>query len=121
MSIPAENNSLALLNQVSSVNLLPELIAQLNKDADLSGVELNLQSHMNPGQVVQELSEFIAELLQNDFKAYLNFLYRVDLPERTMRVSEGQKMEEIIQESTLKILKREWQKVWFRNKGSDQK
>lgn len=121
MSLPTENKSLALLSEVNRVNLLPELIAQLNKDAGLSGLELNLGSTLEPGEIVNALSEFIAALMERDFNAYLNFLYRVDLPEQAMRIHEGQKMEQVIQDSTLKVLSREWQKVWFKNQGTDQK
>ena len=46
---------------------------------------------------------------------YLNLLYIIDVPEKVVKAIEATDVVEISEQVTFEILKREWQKVWFRN------
>ena len=116
MMAPKKNESLALLHTVDRESLLPQLITQINKDARLSGLDLELDQKSASTQIVDALAGQIRNLLQNHFNAYLNFLYRVDIPEARMLVHEEQSMDEVVAHATLQVLSREWEKVWFKNK-----
>ena len=50
------------------------------------------------------------------FAEYLNLLYIVDVPEREFQYIEVTDAVEVADQVTFLILKREYQKVWYRNK-----
>lgn len=109
--------SIALLRQIESQDLIRSLIVQLNKDAKLSGLALELSENLPPKEIIAQLYETLTKLIMNDFDGYLNFLYRVDLSEQVMRSIQTTVPEKIAEHATLLVLKREWQKVFFRNKN----
>ena len=117
MKAPRKNDSLTLLDTIVRENLLPQMIAQINKDAALSGLDLEMDQDLDPSQIVHFMAEKLRRLMQRDFDAYLNFLYRVDIPEKRMLIHEGQEMDELVEQATLQVLIREWEKVWFKNKN----
>jgi hypothetical protein len=62
------------------------------------------------------LHEKIYRLIQYKFAEYLNLLYIIDVPENQVRQLDGSDILELSKQVSFLILKREWQKVWFRNK-----
>ena len=105
------------MEQIAQKQLLNELVRQLNKDAHLSGTDLSLSETATPQEIVQQLYAFLQRLVRRDHDAYLNLLYRVDIPESHAAWSANTHADDILKDVTLRILKREWQKVWFRNKN----
>ena len=53
-------------------------------------------------------------LVQNKFSEYLNLLYIIDVSEEKIKKLDGSDIFKLTEEVTFLILKREWQKVWFR-------
>jgi len=54
--------------------------------------------------------------LQEKFNDYLNLLYIVDVSEEKIKQLDGSDAIQLSEQVTFLILKREWQKVWFKNK-----
>mgnify|MGYP003608609202 FL=1 len=50
------------------------------------------------------------------FAEYLNLLYIIDVSEEQIKKLDGSDVFKLSEDVTFLILKREWQKVWFRNK-----
>jgi len=109
-------NSLELLNIVESENLFQNLILQLNKDFQLSNLGESFELSITPTQLKEQLSKIILKLLTNNYDDYLNFLYRVDVPEKELLTVKSNNLEATINQVTFLILKREYQKVWFKNR-----
>ncbi len=63
-----------------------------------------------------QLQEKIYKLIQYKFAEYLNLLYIIDVPEEQIKKLDGSDLVELSEQVAFLILKREWQKVWFRNK-----
>ncbi len=93
-----------------------ELIRQLNKDLSMSGVDHSIGEELSPGEVVDSLKEILEGLVRDDFQGFLNLLYRVDVPQSKMSRSEESTFSEYIDRSAYELLKREWQKIWIRNR-----
>jgi hypothetical protein len=55
-------------------------------------------------------------LIQYKFAEYLNLLYIVDVPEDQIKKLDGSDIAELSKQVAFLLLKREWMKVWFRNK-----
>jgi hypothetical protein len=55
-------------------------------------------------------------MIQFKFAEYLNLLYIIDVPEDQIKKLDGSDISELSAQVAFLILKREWQKVWFRNK-----
>ena len=110
------NESLALVEKIESRQLLGKLIQQLNKDAALSGIDFICAEGLSARELLNKIYYLLLHLMINDFGSYLNFLYRVDISEQTMKSIGDTDPEKIAQTITLMVLKREWQKVFFRNK-----
>ena len=56
------------------------------------------------------------KLIQFKFAEYLNLLYIIDVSEAEIKKLDGSDLIQLAEQVTFLILKREWQKVWFRNK-----
>ena len=112
---PADKG-LQLFSKPESQGLEQELIRQLNKDLSMCGVNALIDEEFSPGEVVRRLKEILDRLVRDDFQAFLNLLYRVDVPQSKMSRSEGSSFSDYIERSTYELLKREWQKVWIRNR-----
>ena len=108
---------IALLKEIESLDLLESLIQQIVKDADLAGAVFNCPKDISAKQFILKIYDFILELMTSDFGTYLNFLYRVDLSEKTLLSVTDTEPKRIAEQVTLMVLKREWQKVWFRSKS----
>lgn len=113
----ADREVIQLIHEIKSQQLLHELVVQLNKDADLSGLEVNFSSSSTPEKLVKQLYNVLVDLMTNDFRAYLNFLYRIDLSEQKLKSIPETEPKQIAEIVTFLVLKREWQKVAFRNKS----
>ena len=111
------SEEVVLLKQIESHDLLGNLIQQIHKDADLAGVSFICDKGISAKELVSKIYAFLFQLITNDFGAYLNFLYRVDIPERALKSITEIEPELIVKKVTLMVLQREWQKVWFRNKN----
>ncbi|MFK5958343.1 MAG: hypothetical protein QM495_05650 [Lutibacter sp.] len=111
-----EKQSLALLQKVEVESLYQNLIQQLNKDFQLSNLNEHFNLSITPVQLKEALSRILVRLITNHYDDYLNFLYRVDVSEKELLTIKGVELLEIVEQITFIILKREYQKVWFKNK-----
>jgi len=110
------SGEIALIKQIESYDLLENLMQQITKDADLAGVMFICDKDISAKELIRKMYVFLFELMTADFGTYLNFLYRVDISEKTLKSMPETEPELIAKHVTLLVLKREWQKVWFRNK-----
>lgn len=111
-----EQNSLELLQKVEVENLYQNLIKQLNKDFQLSNLSDRFELSSTPVQLKEALCKIVLKLLTNHYDDYLNLLYRVDVPEKELLTIKSDNLETITNQITYLILKREYQKVWFKNR-----
>ena len=110
-------SSLVFLQEIENKHLLLDLIQQLNKDSQLAGLDVHFDASSTSGKLVKELYDVLVNLMCNDFRNYLNFLYRIDISEQNVKSITETDPEQIAKIVTLLVLKREWQKVTFRNKS----
>lgn len=116
--IPTANNSKSLLLIVSQNGLFQDLIAQLKKDFELSGMSITIDNAISSDDLTQDLYRQISQLIHTNFDAFLQLLYRVDVSEQNLQSNQIQETEELAIKATFTILKREWEKVYYRNKFS---
>lgn len=105
-----------LISQAEEENLYEKLILQLQKDFHLANEELDVEVTTQPVELKQIVHEKIYRLIQVKFAEYLNLLYIIDVPENEIKKLDGSDLVELSEQVTFLLLKREWQKVWFRNK-----
>jgi len=106
-----------LSNQIQGEGLLKKLVQQINKDSNLSGIDFNLNEDFALTTIANELNELITDLIKNDFGSYLNFLYRIDVSETDLIKIQETELTDLSKKVTILILKKEWQKIWFKNKS----
>ena len=116
--IPKAANSSSLLTLIFEEGLYQDLLIQITKDFELSGLTITLHQAISPADLLQELHSQILELIHTNFDGFLQLLYRVDIAESTMQSFELQKSDNIAKKTTFVILQREWKKVYFRKKYS---
>lgn len=104
-----------LLSEAEKENLYLKLVAQINKDFNLANEGVDFPLNISPNQLKIELQEKIYRLIQYKFAEYLNLLYIIDVPENEIKQLDGSDIVELAGQVSFLILKREWQKVWFRN------
>lgn len=112
--VPADFNQ--LFDNAIQDNLYLKLIHQINKDFNLANEAIDLGEGIAPDDLKKELHEKIYRLIQYKFAEYLNLLYIVDVSEVEMKKLDGSDIAELSRQVSFLILKREWMKVWFRNK-----
>ncbi len=109
-------NTDLLLFEAESENLYLKLIEQINKDFNLANEGIDFPISISPVDLKIQLHEKIYRLIQYKFAEYLNLLYIIDVPEDQIKKLDGSDISELSAQVAFLILKREWQKVWFRNK-----
>ncbi len=115
MSLEVQNTH-HLLDLAISETLYEALINQLNKDFTLSNIEECISESVTPSELKKQLFGIVEGLIHDEFDRFLNLLYRIDLPEHQIKKKITQTPVAYIEQVTFLILKREWQKVWFKNK-----
>ncbi|HIP47921.1 MAG TPA: hypothetical protein EYG92_03015 [Lutibacter sp.] len=112
--IPTSTDSDSLLLLISKKGLSQKLMQQIKKDFELSGLTFSIEKNLTSEQFLLYLYNQIQHLVKNNFEAYLQLLYRVDVPESSMQSGEIQNTIDFSKKATFLILKREWEKVYYR-------
>lgn len=109
-------NTDLLLSEAQKEDLYLKLVEQINKDFTLANEGLELDVSITPIDLKLRIHDKIYRLIQYKFAEYLNLLYIIDVPEEQVKSLDGSDIVELAEQVAFLILKREWQKVWFRNK-----
>ena len=105
-----------LISQAEEEHLYFKLIEQTNKDFALANESIDIPLDIFPFELKNLVHEKVLKLIQFKFAEYLNLLYIIDVSEAEIKKLDGSDLVELAEQVTFLILKREWQKVWFRNK-----
>ena len=106
----------SLLSEAEKETLYLKLVEQLNKDFNLANEAVDFPLSITPNELKIQLHEKIYRLIQYKFAEYLNLLYIVDVSEDEIKKLDGSDLVILAEQVSFLVLKREWQKVWFRNK-----
>jgi hypothetical protein len=112
----APKNTDLLFTEAQEEALYPKLIAQINKDFNLANEGIDFPMSVKPEELTIQLHEKIYRLIQYKFAEYLNLLYIIDVAEEEVKKLDGSDLVVLSEQVSFLILKREWQKVWFKNK-----
>lgn len=112
----APKNTDLLLTEAEGENLYLKLIEQINKDFNLANEGIDFPLSITPNELKLQLHEKIYRLIQYKFAEYLNLLYIIDVAEEKVKELDGSDLVVLAEQVAFLILKREWQKVWFKNK-----
>lgn len=104
-----------LVQTATKANLYQKLIQQLNKDLLLANIDLAFDDDVLPTSLKLILHETVYKLINEKFVEYLNLLYIIDVPEEKVRKLDGNDTIKLSEQVTFLILKREWQKVYYRH------
>ncbi|MEN8811204.1 MAG: hypothetical protein ABF264_04940 [Flavobacteriales bacterium] len=91
-----------------------KLIEQIQKDFVMSGIQYDFLD-LSPQELMNSLYEIMEELLSKEYATLLNLLYRMDIPESSIRNQETDDVQQYLVEL---IVKREFLKVKMRMKYS---
>lgn len=116
MNFIAPINTDLLLEESQKEDLYLKLIEQINKDFNLANEGIDFPMSISPEELKIQLHEKIYRLIQYKFAEYLNLLYIIDVSEDQIKKLDGSDLVQLAEQVSFLILKREWQKVWFRNK-----
>lgn len=105
-----------LVEDANQLNLYRNLVRQLNKDFLLANIPLDFHENVLPSSLKLLLHETVYKLIQDKFIDYLNLLYIIDVSEKEVKALNGNDVLQLSEAVSFLILKREWQKVWFKNK-----
>jgi len=107
-----------LTQYANHIGLYRKLIQQLNKDFLYANIDLGFDEDIIPVSLKLVLHEKVYSLLQEKFADYLNLLYIIDVPEEKVKQLDRSNTLKLSEQVTFLILKREWQKVWFKHQYS---
>lgn len=111
-------NGLEVLAVAQNQLLYQKLVEQLEKDFKSANVPIKVGYQPSPETLQKLLHEKIYFLLMEKFPEYLNLLYIIDIPEKQMSEVTSDDPVDAAAHVSFLILKREWQKVWFKHKFS---
>lgn len=106
----------SLLSEAEKEALYLKLIEQINKDFNLANEGIDFPMSISVNELKIQLHEKIYRLIQYKFAEYLNLLYIIDVSEEQIKKLDGSDLVVLAENVAFLILKREWQKVWFRNR-----
>ena len=105
------------LMQVALDDLLfDKLMLQIEKDFVLANIPLGISNELNATQLIVLIKEKVYYLMMEHFAEYLNLMYIMDIPEKEFENIEVTDTVDVSDQVTFLILKREYKKVWYRNK-----
>jgi len=116
MTFVAPLNTDLLLSEAQKEQLYTQLVEQINKDFTLANEPVDLAEDTSPISLKLGVQDKIFNLINHKFAEYLNLLYIIDVPEKDIKALSGADIAELAEQVAFLILKREWQKVWFRNR-----
>ncbi|MCO6147879.1 hypothetical protein [Flavobacterium sp. NRK1] len=116
MTFTAPINTDLLLSEAQKEQLYIKLVEQLNKDFTLANESVDFETDITPINLKLGIQDKIYNLIQHKFAEYLNLLYIIDVPEKDIKALNGNDIGELAEQVAFLVLKREWQKVWFRNR-----
>lgn len=116
MNFIAPINTDNLLSEAEKENLYLKLLEQINKDFNSANEPIDFPLSTKPIELKIQLHEKLYRLIQHKFAEYLNLLYIIDVPEAEVKKLDGSDLVDLSEQVAFLVLKREWQKVWFRNK-----
>jgi hypothetical protein len=105
-----------LLDLVKGEKLYTQLIQQLNKDFLLTNLNTKFELNSTSANLKKSLHDVLLHLITNQYDDYLNLMYRIDISETALLKIKGAQLSTVIEQITFVILKREYQKVWFKNR-----
>lgn len=108
-------NTDLLFEEAQKESLYLKLVEQLNKDFNLANEGVDFPMSISPEELKIQLHEKIYRLIQYKFAEYLNLLYIIDVAEDQIKKLDGSDLVVLAEDVAFLILKREWQKVWFRS------
>lgn len=103
-----------IISEANNLQLYNKLVRQLRKDFELANVALVIEDDIAPEHLKHTLHKTLFHLIQKDFTAYLNVLYIVDVSEQQVKQLEGGDIMSLSESVSFLILKRAWQKVWYK-------
>ena len=110
------DTSFEILQEAQREMLYGRLVQQVAKDFVLANIDVNISEELEPLQLSDVIREKVYFLLLEKFEQCLNLLYVVDIPEREIKKMRSLDAVDASAEVCFLILKREWQKVWFKHK-----
>jgi hypothetical protein len=113
---PSPQKTDELISIAQSEQLYGDLILQLNKDFTYANEPLDFSVDISPEELWKSLHEKIYILITHRFASYLNLLYIIDVSESQVKKLDGTDVVKLSEQILFLILKREWQKVWFRKR-----
>ena len=109
-------DSKSLLEASIQEDLYEKLVRQLVKDFGLANITIDFPYQVSPKNLKTILHQKIYRLILERFAEYLNLLYIIDVSEKAIKEINATDVVEIADEVSFLILKREFQKVWFKQK-----
>lgn len=94
--------------------LYESMLAQIKKDFKLANIFIDLPLNSNPKNLKTILHQKIYNLITDRFIDYLNVLYIIDVSEKAIKEIKSENTLEIADQVSFLILKRTYQKVWFK-------
>ena len=108
-------NTDLLFEEAQKESLYLNLIEQINKDFNLANEGFDFPLSISPDELKIQLHEKIYRTIQYKVAEYLNLPYIIDVSEIEIKKLDGSDLVTLAEDVSFLILKREWQKVWFRN------
>lgn len=116
MNFPVPTSTDELLAVAQNEFLYTKLIDQINKDFNFANEGIDFPQGTTPHELKVQLHEKIYRMIQYKYTELLNLLYIIDVPEDNVKQLDGADVVELSEQIAYLILRREWMKVWFRNK-----
>jgi hypothetical protein len=88
----------------------------LEKDFTLSNESITIPIDTTPEDLMSILHQKVYHLISFKFNEYLNLLYIIDVSENEIKQLDGSDLSILSKQVAFLILKREWQKVYYKNK-----
>ncbi len=112
----SSSTHIEVFSKIENENFLIKLIEQLNKDFQMANVSESIADTLLISVVNDRLNEILLSLITSQYDIYLNLLYRIDISENELATIKGTDLKENINEVAFLIIKREFQKVWFKSR-----
>jgi len=115
MKLKVDNSEPLILITLDN-SLFNKLIHQVEKDFVLANIPLKIPETLDAVGFIALIRKKVYYLIMEHFAEYLNLMYIIDIPEKEFQHIDITDTIDVADQITLLILKREYKKVWYRNR-----
>ncbi len=107
-----------LIKNLDNQVLYQKLLQQIQKDFELSGLNIEIAVDIKPLELFEFLKNAIKQMINYQFDILINLFYRIDISLSDVKHQDVKNLDEMANDLTVAVIEKTWKKVNLREQLS---